>query len=167
RLSGASDRRQTDHRHRLRGARGREQCFGEEKRLRESAGAAKSGARPGAGRQELVQQRQLDQRGAAGLCAQPSQGDRRESRAQVSFITGRSSRQPSEAAGDVSGSQQPASKSSISPSTWNLIGKSRFFSETPPLIVPSSMELTGLFSKLPPLPTLTPTRSTTAALRRA
>src|SRR5262249_573498 len=123
--------------------------------------------RPGAGRQEPVQQRQLDQRGAAGLCAQPSQGDRRDSRAQVSLRHRRSSRQPSEAAEGVWGSYQPASKRSLSPSPWNLIGKSRFFSEIPPLIVPSSMELTGPFSKLPPLPTLTPTRSTTAALRRA
>src|SRR5262249_39548884 len=118
------------HRHGLRGARGREQRFGQEKRIRESAGAAKSGARPGARRQELVQQRQLDQRGAAGLCAQPSQGDRRDSRAQVSLRHRAIVMSAERVAGGVSGSQQPAGKSSISPSTWNLIEKSLFFSET-------------------------------------
>ena len=34
-------------------------------------------------------------------------------------------------------------------------------------MIPNAMELTGLFSKLPPLRTLTPARSTTAALHRA
>ena len=55
----------------------------QEEGIRQGPGAAEPGAGAGAGRQELVQQRQIDQRRAAGLRAQPGQGDRGDARAQV------------------------------------------------------------------------------------
>ncbi len=57
--------------------------IGEEEGIHEGSGAAKSGARPGAGRQELLQYRQFHQRRPAGLCAQPGQVDRGAARAEV------------------------------------------------------------------------------------
>ena len=56
---------------------------GQEERIRQRTSAAELGAGPGSGRQELVQQRQLDQCRATGLCPQPDQGDRGAARAQV------------------------------------------------------------------------------------
>ena len=78
------DRRQSDRRHGVHGACRRDQHHDEEEGVHESTGAAKSGARAGARRQELVQQRQFDQRRVAGLRAQSGQSDRRDPRAQVS-----------------------------------------------------------------------------------
>ena len=58
-----------DRRDRVHGARGRVERPDQEEGIRERAGAAEPGAGAGAGRQELVQHRQLDQRRPAGLRA--------------------------------------------------------------------------------------------------
>ena len=86
----ASDRPEPDRRHRVHGAGGREQPPRQEEGVHEGAGAAKSGAGPGACRQELVQHAAT--RSAPGCRSTRATRSRRSRRSSSASETCRGSR---------------------------------------------------------------------------